>query len=113
MWRRLLSYSSKRRKFFQFEPLEHDAKVIVTTEPTGCVEIPLESHPIGSYGPSLIPFAEGLLAVLACPISGGELRFDQKRNLLLSQTARVAFPINNAGMPLFLTKWAIPLKDLK
>ena len=111
--RRLLSSVSKRREIFQFGPLEYDTKVTVHTDTSENVEIPLEAHSIGSYGPSLIPFDEGLLADLACPISGHGLKFDKEHNVLVSEAAGVAFPINKAGIPLFLKKWAIPLENLK
>lgn len=104
---------SKRRELFQFEPLEYDTKVTVHSDVVGEVEIPLESHPMGQHGPSLIPFDERLLEALACPISGGELEFDRECNVLVSGKAGVAFPINNAGMPLFLKNWTIHLDDLK
>ena len=113
LMRRPFSSLSKRRALFQFEALEYDDKVAVHSDSMGTVEIPLESHPIGTYSPSRIPFDEKLLEVLACPISGCELKFDRKRNILVSEAAGVAFPINNAGMPLFLKKWAIFLEDLK
>lgn len=109
--RRLFSGISKRRELFQFEPLEYDTKVNVHSDAMGTVEIPLESHPMGMHGPSLIPFDETLLEALACPISGCELKFDRERNVLVSEEAGVAFPINSAGMPLFLKKWAILSED--
>ena len=112
MWRRLLSGTSKRRELFQFEALQYDTKVTVHSDSMGAVEIPLEAHPLGSYGPSLIPFNEKLLEALACPISGADLKFDRQRKLLVSEAAGVAFPINKAGIPLFLKKWAIPLSEL-
>lgn len=112
--KRLLATSiSKRRESFKFEPLEYDTKVTVHCDSTGPVEIPLESHPIGMHGPSLIPFDEALLEALACPISGNDLKFDRERNVLVSEDVGLAFPINNAGMPVFLRKWAIPLEALK
>lgn len=71
------------------------------------IEMPLEVHPIGTTGPSLIPFNRELLEVLACPISGDQLIFDEERNVLVSERIGVSFPINKAGMPVFLKKWAI------
>lgn len=115
---RLFSFISKRRQVFKFDPLEYDTKLTVRyddhlKDTSHSVEIPLESHPMGSYGPSLVPFNEGLLEDLACPISGTELKFDRENNVLISEVVGVAFPINNAGIPLFLKKWAIPLNAIK
>ena len=77
--------------------------------PNGPVSVPLEAQEIGSFGPSIIPFDEKLLEILACPISGEPLKFDRGRNLLVSEATGYAFPINKAGMPIFLKKWAIKL----
>ena len=99
---------SSRRAAFQFDKLNYD-KTVDLPGPNGLVEVPLEAHEIGTYGPSLIPFNEKLLEVLACPISGEPLKFDRDRNLLISEATGYAFPINKAGMPIFLKKWAIKL----
>lgn len=101
--------SLSMRKLFEFDKLEYEKSVTIKNLKNEPVEIPLEAHQIGSHGPSLIPFNEALLKDLACPISGGPLKFDSERNLLISEAAQVAFPINKAGMPLFLKKWTIPL----
>lgn len=100
---------SRRRVAFEFEPLNYDESVSVKLESGESIEIPLEAHPIGSHGPSLIPFDESLLDVLACPITGKALVYDKERNLLISEEAKVGFPINKAGIPIFLKKWAIML----
>lgn len=110
-FRRFLSNVHKsRREVFQFTPAECDKNVSVTIEDE-TVQVPLEVHPIGSFGPSLIPFDVGLLSCLACPISGDALEFDPERNILISPQIKIGFPINSAGMPIFLKRWAIQLSD--
>lgn len=99
---------SSRRKAFGFEKLNYEETVELPS-PSGPVTVPLEAQEIGSSGPSLIPFDETLLEILACPISGEPLKFDRDRNLLISEATGYAFPINKAGMPIFLKKWAIKL----
>lgn len=112
--RRWASFVSSRRKIFGFEPVECDESVKIINDKNEAVEIPLEAHSIGTFGPSIIPFNRELLDVLACPISGDALVFDEKNNVLISERVGVAFPINKAGMPIFLKKWAImDLKVLK
>ena len=103
--------SARRKLLFEFEPPQYEESVTIKGKED--IEIPLEVHPIGSYGPSLIPFNEALLEDLACPISGEPLKFDRKRNLLISEAIKYAFPINKAGMPLFLKRWAIPLAEIE
>lgn len=100
-------FTTSRRKVFGFGPLNYDKSVTLTDSQNCQIEIPLEAHPIGSHGPSLIPFNRDLLDVLACPISGDSLKYDEERNVLVSERIGVAFPINKAGMPIFLKKWAI------
>lgn len=102
--RRALRSFTTRRAAFEFEPFERDQFVKIASQ-----EIPLEVHEMGTFGPSIIPFNEALLADLACPISGQALKYDRERNILISESAKIAFPINKAGMPIFLKKWAIPM----
>ena len=113
--RRLMStkFISKRRQLFNLEEWHYDGSINLPAEDhsSESIIVPLETHSIGTYGPSLIPFNEGLLKVLACPISGGPLMYDKAKNLLVSETAGVAFPINKAGFPIFLKKWAIFIDD--
>ncbi len=110
---RLLRFlSSRRRAVFDFEPLgfeKFDKSVTLKNTKDEPIEFLLEAHPIGSGGSaSLVPFNEALLEDLACPITGAALKYDSERNLLVSEAAKLAFPINKAGMPIFLKKWAIP-----
>ena len=85
------SLSLGRRKAFCFDKLNYE-ETVVLQGPTGPVVVPLEAHAIGSFGPSIIPFDEELLEILACPISGEPLKFDRERNLLVSETIGYAFP---------------------
>lgn len=110
--RRLFSSLKSRREAFGFGGLNYDESIELPG-PQGPVQVPLEAHAIGTYGPSAIPFDESLLNVLACPISGGALKFDREKNVLVSEVAGYAFPINKAGMPVFLKKWAIPIDELE
>lgn len=110
--KRIFSELKSRREVFEFSKIENEKSVTIQTA-KGPVEIPLEMHPLGGYGQaSLIPFNEKLLEELVCPITGEALEFDRKRNLLVSKGAGVGFPINAAGLPVFLKKWAIPLNKL-
>ena len=47
------------------------------------------------------PFDEGLLADLACPISGHELKFDKEHNVLVSEAVGVAFSNKQGGHAAF------------
>lgn len=47
--------------------------------------------------------------LVCCPISGGELSYDEKRNVLVSKSAKLEFPIVD-GIPLLLESEAKPIK---
>lgn len=116
MFRKALTVTrkfSKRREVFCFTSPNHETEVEIKNQHGENIKIPLEAHEMGTYGPSLIPFNEKLLEDLACPISGCDLEFDSQRNVLISREAQVAFPINKAGMPIFLKRWALRLDELK
>lgn len=51
-----------------------------------------------------------LLELLVCPITKGPLRFDKERQELISQSARLAYPVRD-GMPILLENEARPLED--
>lgn len=51
-----------------------------------------------------------LLELLVCPVTKGPLRFDKERQELISQSARLAFPVRD-GMPILLENEARPLED--
>lgn len=50
-----------------------------------------------------------LLEILVCPISKRQLIYDRQAGELISETARLAFPIRN-GVPIMLVDEARPLE---
>jgi uncharacterized protein YbaR (Trm112 family) len=50
----------------------------------------------------------GLLELLVCPVTRGPLVYDAERGELVSQRARLAFPIRD-GIPVLLADEARPL----
>ncbi|CAN0601022.1 MAG: Trm112 family protein [Rickettsiaceae bacterium] len=42
-----------------------------------------------------------LLKIITCPVSGGKLEYDAKRNILISKEANLEYPVVN-GIPLLL-----------
>ena len=51
-----------------------------------------------------------LLELLVCTVTKGPLRFDKERQELISQSARLAYPVRD-GMPILLENEARPLED--
>ena len=51
-----------------------------------------------------------LLEVLVCPVTKEPLRYDAERQELISDKARLAFPIRD-GIPIMLADEARPLED--
>ncbi len=51
-----------------------------------------------------------MLELLVCPVTKGPLRFDKERQELISQSARLAYPVRD-GMPILLENEARPLED--
>ena len=51
-----------------------------------------------------------LLELLVCPVTKGALRFDAERQELVSQSARLAYPVRD-GMPILLENEARTLDD--
>ena len=49
-----------------------------------------------------------LLEILVCPITKGRLHYDRERQELVSQAAKLAFPIRD-GIPILLESEARPL----
>ncbi len=49
-----------------------------------------------------------LLEILVCPVSRGPLEYVSSRNLLISRSAGVAYPIRE-GIPIMILDEAIPL----
>ena len=48
-----------------------------------------------------IRFERRMLEALVCPLTGATLRFDAERQELVSEAAKLAFPIRN-GIPILL-----------
>ncbi len=64
-----------------------------------------------SSGPGPAPGGEvdpALLEILVCPVTKGPLRYDRARGELISDSARLAYPIRD-GIPIMLPDEARPL----
>jgi len=53
-----------------------------------------------------------LLEILVCPLTKGALRYDVEKQELISETARLAYPIRD-GIPIMLAEEARELEDTK
>ncbi len=51
-----------------------------------------------------------LLEILVCPVTRSPLRYDRERGELISQTARLAYPIRD-GVPIMLPDEARTLEE--
>jgi uncharacterized protein YbaR (Trm112 family) len=51
-----------------------------------------------------------LLEILVCPLTKGPLRYDRERQELISDKAKLAYPIRD-GIPIMLVDEARPLDD--
>ena len=51
-----------------------------------------------------------LLELLVCPLTKGRLSFDRDKNELVSERAKLAYPIRD-GIPIMLVEEARPLDD--
>jgi uncharacterized protein YbaR (Trm112 family) len=51
-----------------------------------------------------------LLEILVCPVTHGRLEYDREREELVSQSARLAYPIRD-GVPIMLPEEARPLDE--
>ena len=49
----------------------------------------------------MMKLSTALLELIVCPVSGGKLEYDEKRNLLISKKANLMYPIVD-GIPLLL-----------
>ncbi|MBA4117472.1 MAG: hypothetical protein C0514_01055 [Candidatus Puniceispirillum sp.] len=56
------------------------------------------------------PVDPKLLEILVCPITRGVLRYDAKAQELISESARLAYPIRD-GIPILLPDEARPLDE--
>ena len=54
--------------------------------------------------------APELLDILVCPVTKGPLRYDRERQLLVSLSARLAYPVRD-GIPVLLEEEARALSD--
>lgn len=52
-----------------------------------------------------------LLELLVCPVTKGPLTYDRERQMLISKSAKLAYPIRD-GIPVLLQEQATPLSDL-
>ena len=53
-------------------------------------------------------FNKDLMRLLVCPLTGGNLHYDQKNNLVISETAKLSFPVRK-GIPILIRSEASPL----
>ncbi|MCO6188042.1 Trm112 family protein [Rhizobium sp. L1K21] len=51
-----------------------------------------------------------MLELLVCPLTKGRLRHDEERNELVSEKARIAYPIRD-GIPIMLVSEAREIED--
>jgi len=51
-----------------------------------------------------------LLEILVCPLTKGPLRYDRERQELISDKAKLAYPIRD-GIPIMLVDEARPLEE--
>lgn len=51
-----------------------------------------------------------MLELLVCPLTNGRLTFDRERNELISEKAKLAYPIRD-GIPIMLDSEARKLED--
>jgi uncharacterized protein YbaR (Trm112 family) len=51
-----------------------------------------------------------LLALLVCPVTKGPLTYDREHQVLVSRSARLAYPVRD-GIPVLLETEARPLTD--
>lgn len=54
--------------------------------------------------------APELLDILVCPVTKGPLRYDREQQLLVSLSARLAYPVRD-GIPVLLEEEARALSD--
>ncbi|HMN51719.1 MAG: Trm112 family protein [Xanthobacteraceae bacterium] len=51
-----------------------------------------------------------LLEILVCPVSKGPLEYDSEKQVLVSRTAKLIYPIRD-GIPIMLPEEARPLEN--
>ena len=57
-----------------------------------------------------IPVNKDLMRLLVCPITGGNLYYDQKNNLVISESAKLSFPVRD-GIPILVRSEARPITN--
>ncbi len=55
-----------------------------------------------------VPINKDLLRLLVCPVTGGKLHYDQKNNLIISESAKLSFPVRQ-GIPILVRSESKPL----
>ena len=57
---------------------------------------------------SNIPVNKDLMRLIVCPVTGGNLYYDQTTNLVISESAKISFPVRE-GIPILVRSEARPL----
>tara|TARA_X000000368_G_scaffold412174_1_gene398153 strand:+ start:929 stop:1129 length:201 start_codon:yes stop_codon:yes gene_type:complete len=57
---------------------------------------------------SNIPVNKDLMRLIVCPVTGGNLYYDQTTNLVISESAKISFPVRE-GIPILIRSEARPL----
>ena len=57
---------------------------------------------------SNIPVNKDLMRLIVCPVTGGNLYYDQTTNLVISESAKISFPVRE-GIPILVRSEAQPL----
>ena len=60
------------------------------------------------YNSTNVSLNKDLLRLLVCPVTGGKLYYDQKNNLVISESAKLSFPVRQ-GVPILVRSEARPL----
>jgi len=60
----------------------------------------------------MMKLSTALLELIVCPVSGGKLEYDEKRNLLIIKKANLMYPIVD-GIPLLLESESIKIPKSK
>ena len=55
-----------------------------------------------------VPINKDLKRMLVCPVTGGNLRYDKKNNVVISHSAKLIFPVRE-GIPILVRSESKPL----
>ena len=55
-----------------------------------------------------VPVNKDLMRLLVCPMTGGNLYYDQENNLVISESAKLSFPVRD-GIPILVRSEARPI----